>query len=94
MRKLLLLMGLSMLGVMMFASVALAQGGVNLQEDPGDNVDPDTGEVVGDDTPDCASFEDVMESGLCAPGSTSSASASAGINTIAESCNDQPTSRV
>jgi hypothetical protein len=71
------LMGISMLGVLLFASVAFAQGGVNLQEDPGDNVDPDTGEVVGDDTPDCASFEDVMESGLCAPGSTSSATPSA-----------------
>jgi hypothetical protein len=54
-RKLLLLVGLSMLGTMMLASVAFAQSGVNLQEDAGDNIDPQTGEVVGDDTPDCAS---------------------------------------
>jgi cytoskeletal protein RodZ len=74
-RKLLLLMGLSMLGVLLFASVAFAQSGVNLQEDSGDNVDPETGEVVGDDTPDCASSEDVLESGLCRPSGSSSASA-------------------
>src|SRR5688572_13843837 len=79
-----------MLGTMMLASVAFAQSGVNLQEDPGDNIDPQTGEVVGDDTPDCASSEDVLESGLCRPNGSSSASPSPGINTIAESCNDQP----
>ena len=39
--------------------------GVNPVEDPGDNVDPKTGLVVGDDTPDCATPEQVLASGLC-----------------------------
>ncbi len=39
--------------------------GVNPVEDPGDNVDPETGLVVGDDTPDCATPEQVLASGLC-----------------------------
>lgn len=39
--------------------------GVNPEEDPGDNVDPETGLVVGDDTPDCATPEQVLASGLC-----------------------------
>jgi hypothetical protein len=50
------------------AAPALAQGGVNLQQDAGDNYSG--GQVVGDDTPDCATAADVMESGLCAPGSS------------------------
>ena len=39
--------------------------GVNPVEDPGDNVDPETGVVVGDDTPECATPEQVLASGLC-----------------------------
>ncbi len=39
--------------------------GVNPEEDPGDNVDPETRVVVGDDTPDCATPEQVLASGLC-----------------------------
>lgn len=39
--------------------------GVNPAEDPDDNVDPETGQVVGDDTPDCATPEQVLASGLC-----------------------------
>ena len=39
--------------------------GVNPQDDPGDNVDPETGLVVGDDTPDCVTPEQVLASGLC-----------------------------
>jgi len=39
--------------------------GYNPVSDPGDNYSQ--GVVVGDDTPDCARPEDVMESGLCAP---------------------------
>ena len=39
--------------------------GYNPVSDPGDNYSQ--GVVVGDDTPDCARPEDVLESGLCAP---------------------------
>jgi hypothetical protein len=39
--------------------------GANPVEDPGDNVDPETGLVVGDDTPECATPEQVLASGLC-----------------------------
>ena len=38
--------------------------GYNPASDPGDNYSQ--GVVVGDDTPDCARPEDVLESGLCA----------------------------
>lgn len=38
--------------------------GYNPVLDPGDNYSQ--GVVVGDDTPDCARLEEVLESGLCA----------------------------
>ncbi len=64
-KRLLCLAGLSILALLIIASAALAQ--INPVEDPGDNVDPETGQVVGDDTPDCERPEDILESGLCRP---------------------------
>src|SRR5918994_6400150 len=94
-RKVLRLVGLSMMAVLLFAPAASAQdpcaglpegsaaqaqcyvdqsGGVNLQSDPGDNIQ--AGVVVGDDTPDCLRPEDVLESGLCASSGSASPPAS------------------
>jgi hypothetical protein len=48
--------------------------GYNPVSDPGDNYDQ--GVVVGDDTPDCARPEDVLESGLCRDRATANPTAS------------------